>query len=456
MPPAAPRLRPRVASALLVGLLAAGAAPARAEGEVELRRNLVTEAVRKARPAVVGIRTTALMNPRFYGDLPMELTTGLGSGVMFHPRGYVITNAHVISRASSLYVQREGHAPDGTRRIVELRAVPFAVDLSSDLAILRVVPEEVGGGRGPFPALRPGRSDDLMIGETVIAVGNAVGVGMSVTSGVIAALDRRLPISSHEFEGYIQTDAAINEGNSGGPLLDVTGRWIGVNTAILRRTRGGLATGVEGIAFAIPSDRVRRFVGRAFNRRLVTGEWIGIDEDEGPGGVPVVSQVFPKGPARTTPIRKGDEIVALDGKPTPTLYDYRIQAIEIAPGARVQLTLRREGRRLAAPVTLVSEPVPTDDLSLRHLGVVVGDIDDYEAGLLVQEVRPDGPAAKVGLEPQDVILSLGNYVMRNRDDLLTLLQHVQRGDLIPVKVRRTRVARGATAVRALDGMLRSD
>ena len=418
---------------LALGLAFLGAGrPAGADGEPALRESPVVKSIKRVRPAMVSVRTTRLVQQRFWDPEELvlrevERDAGLGSGVLFHPAGFVITNAHVIAQASSLYVQRAGEKE-------ERRATEFAVDPTNDLAILRILPLE--GAREPetFPFLPLGRSDDLMLGETVMTVGNPFKLGLSVSTGVIAGVERSLTLGRKRFDDFIQVDAAINPGNSGGALLDVTGRWIGVTTAIYRRVYGA-----EGIGFAIPADRVRGLVGAAFKRRVLTGEWIGIDEGEGVGGTASVRTVFPRGPAVAAGLKRDDVLTSVNGRPTRTLYDYAMEMLNLPPGAVVRLGVTRGGGALPAPVVVQLVPVPTEALSDEHLGLVAADVQDVEAGIVgvvVRRVRADGPAADVGVKAGDVIVGLGGRRIFNTDDLLVLLQNVSAGDLVSVVVRR--------------------
>ena len=445
----------RFAAPAVLVLLGLAAPAARGDGEPELRRSQVVKSVERVKPALVSIRTTQLVTQRWvdYEDLalreePLEVEGSLGSGVVFHPAGFVITNAHVISRASNLYVHLSGEERGDGRR-----AVPFAVDLANDLAILRIVP--VDGGRGqPFAYLPLGRSNDLMLGESVIAVGNPFKLGLSVSTGVIAGLDRTLTLGRRRFDDFIQVDAAINPGNSGGALLDVTGRWIGVTTAIYRRV-----SGAEGIGFAIPADRVRRLVGTAFKRRVLTGDWLGIEEGEGPGGEPMVKQIFPRGPAVAAGLRKGDVIATVNGIPTPSLHDYAITMLNVPVAGIVRLGIQRDGRPVPQPIVVQLLPVPTDELSEEHFGMQCSDVADYEAGVVVRSIRPGGPAAKIGLRVGDVVLGLGAGDMlriRNTDDLLVFLQNVAPDDLVEVAARRPSPEGNGGAARELRGRLRAE
>src|SRR5262245_28249350 len=230
----------RCSIALLAALPLLGVAlgaPARAEDApdptVLARKSAVVRAVEKARPGVVSIRTNEIVQTRYYSwffdegpSAPQEREGALGSGAIFHPAGFVITNAHVIARASKIFVQfaRDGGAKGNEE---EREANLVAVDIPNDLAILRMVAK----GDETYPSLPLGRSDDLMLGETVIAIGNPFRLGLTVSTGIVSALRRSIrPQNSQEteFRDFIQTDAAINPGNSGGPLLDVNGRWVGV------------------------------------------------------------------------------------------------------------------------------------------------------------------------------------------------------------------------------------
>ncbi|MHC5010488.1 MAG: S1C family serine protease, partial [Planctomycetota bacterium] len=309
--------------AAALGVLAVSLRPARADGDPEARRSPIVRAIERSRHAIVAIHTTQIIERHLYGfELPPVEGKGIGSGTIFHPGGYVITNAHVLNRASEVLVDV---TLEGGETLTHEAGI-FAVDVPNDLAILRLLRPEKGEPLPAYPFLRLGRSNDLMIGESVIGVGNPFGIGTTVTTGVIGALDRTLRFSGSRqndeeiFDDFIQIDAALNPGNSGGPLLDVTGRWIGVNTAIWNRRLDA-----EGIGFAIPVDRVRSLVGRAFKRRLMTGDWLGIELEEGEGGQARVRYVFPKGPAHGSDLRPGDILTRVNGEPTPTLFDLRWQ-----------------------------------------------------------------------------------------------------------------------------------
>lgn len=436
------RTTPVALSLALASLAVASAPMARADGEIEIRRSPIVRAVEKARPGVVSIRTNEIVNvPRWYSwfeyeTVPQEREGSLGTGVIFHPDGYVITNAHVIARASRILV-RIGEGLSGE---MEREARLVSVDLDADLAILRLLPLE-GRGAEVYPYLALGRSNDLLIGETVIAIGNPFRLGLTVTTGVVSAVRRSIKpqqSAETEFKDFIQIDAAINPGNSGGPILDVTGRWIGVNTAILNRS-----TGAEGIGFAIPADRVREMVGRTFKRRLVTGEWLGFEVEAAADGTPRVRDVFGEGPASEAGLRKGDRILAVAGHEAPTLFDYRLAEAGVERGATARLRVRRGDAE--TDVEVRSAPMPVAKLSRDRLGFEARDLTSEDArtvgagpdaGVIVTSVVEGGPADRIKLRRLDVITALGDRRIRNLDDLVEVVELVGRGDAVSLRVQR--------------------
>jgi serine protease Do len=427
-------LRRFALAGLLAGLAATLPTPTAAEGERDVRRNLVVRVVEKARPAIVSIRTNQIVTRTWY-DIwnrplhtePYERDGGLGSGAIFHPDGYVITNAHVISRASKIFVGLST-SPNGDEETSQHLALPMAIDIANDLAILRLLPEP-GEEVRKYPFLRLGTSSDLMVGEDVIAMGHPFRLGLTATRGIVSGLDRKLVLRSQTFDDFMQVDAAINPGNSGGPLFDITGRWIGVNTAIYNR-----AFGAEGIGFAIPANRVRSLIAAAFKRRVVTDDWLGVEFKEGSTGEAVVDRVYPKGPARRTGLEPDDVVVSVNGRTTPTLYDLRMTLVA-ERGRTIELGLRRAGERDAFGVGVALQPVPTDTLSAQHFGFLAEDTGERN-GVVVTRIIAGGAAEGMLMRKGDVIFGLGHWEVRNTEDLLMFLQFVAAGDLVDVKIRR--------------------
>jgi serine protease Do len=323
-------------AAILTLLLLAGTAHASAPETDPARRSRVVEAVERARPAVVNISAEQVVVQRpmpfpsdpffdqffrdFFDSRPRRSTrTSLGSGVVVRSDGTILTNEHVILRGSRVHVT----LADG--REFEARVV--GSDPDSDLAVLHI-----DAGRSlPYVAL--GGSDDLMIGETVIAIGNPFGLSHTVTTGVVSAVKRTLQTGGRTYTDFIQTDASINPGNSGGPLLNILGELIGINTAIYGNA--------QGIGFAIPVDRARRVMDTLVSGRRApepepnTLAWdlMGLDVREDDGGL-AVARVRSGSAADRVGVQRGDRILGLDGEALDSLdaFGERLQAARGAPG----------------------------------------------------------------------------------------------------------------------------
>src|SRR6185295_9540402 len=214
---------------------------------------------------------------------------------------------------------------------------------------------------GPYPFVAFARSDDLMVGETVVAIGNPFGLGRTVTSGIVSALDRTLDVRSAKFTGLIQTDAAVNRGNSGGPLLNINGDWIGVNSAIY-----SLSGGADGISFAIPVDVVRAFVVDSLRKTRFAGVWLGIEFGVGADGRVVVERVHPLGPAAKAGVEVGGRVARADD-PLRFVFD----VVEASKAGK--FTFAIEG--VAKPMTVAFEAPPTEELAWKRLGVKFGVVD---------------------------------------------------------------------------------
>jgi serine protease DegS len=323
----------------------ASADPAPPDTERRVSTSGYADAVDRSAPAVVNIYTERLVRVPRVGNLPPELAQlfgdlwtdyrervdrSLGSGVVYDARGHVVTNYHVISRATQISVQlRDGR--EAPARLV-------GIDPDTDLAVLAVE-------LGDLPVMPLGRSDRLRVGETVLAIGNPLGLGQTVTSGIVSATGRgRLGVST--FENFIQTDAAINFGNSGGALINERGELIGINTAVIARNAG-----IEGIGFAIPVDLVRGVVDSIVRDGRVVRGWIGIrpqslkPEEAGQFGFPpgsvVVTAVYRGGPADTEGVQPGDVITEINGEALTGAEDLLARIAALAPGQTARITLRR-------------------------------------------------------------------------------------------------------------------
>ena len=324
------------------------------------------DAVDATAPAVVNIYTerrivvpnVAGLPPQFaqlFGDVCPDyrerVERSLGSGIIYDVRGHVITNYHVIARAAQIQVQlKDGRVAPATL---------VGVDRDTDLAVLKI-------GLGTLPIMPLGRSDRLRVGEPVLAIGNPLGLGQTVTQGIVSATGRG-QIGVTTFENFIQTDAAINFGNSGGALVDASGKLVGLNSAI-----AGRQAGIEGIGFAIPVDLVRGVVDAIVRDGKVVRGWIGVvprdltaDEIARLGladGSVLVRFVYEKSPADTQGVAGNDVITQVNGKPLRGAQDLLARVAMLKPGQPVRLRLWRrspneaEGREHNVRIEVIERP----------------------------------------------------------------------------------------------------
>jgi S1-C subfamily serine protease len=293
-------------------------------------------AVERAAPSVVTIHSarTAPLG-RLRGENAV-LARGLGSGVLLDGDGNVVTNNHVVEGANQIAVA----LPDGTLRPAKL----IGTDPDTDLALLRIDPD----GLKPIAL---GDIREVAVGDVVLAVGNPLGVGQTVTQGIVSALGRK-GIGINPIENFIQTDAAINPGNSGGALIDTSGRLVGINTAIL--SRGG---GSEGIGFAIPADLVHKVVASLVKNGRVARGYLGVSTapPRGRDGA-LVAALQRGGPAHRAGVQPGDVITRLGERDIREPDDLLAATLELEPGTRVPLELTRNGRRTSVEVELGRRP----------------------------------------------------------------------------------------------------
>ena len=315
-------------------------------------------AAQKASAAVVSISTSkaAVKNPLsndpwfkfFYGERGEEPQSGLGSGVIVSPSGYILTNNHVVEGADEIEVML-----NDTRRA---KAKVIGTDPDSDLAILKIDMDKL-------PVIVLGSSDALQVGDRVLAIGNPFGVGQTVTSGIVSALGRN-HLGINTFENFIQTDAAINPGNSGGALVDVNGNLLGINTAIYSRSGGSM-----GIGFAIPVTTAKQVMESIVKDGVVTRGWIGVEPQEltpelaetfnlkmsqdakdALAGV-IITGVLQNGPAAQAGIKPGDVITAVEAKPVSNVAELLGSVAALKPGAPAKFAIRRADQALELNVS---------------------------------------------------------------------------------------------------------
>jgi serine protease Do len=372
------------------------------------RRDATVRAVERAGPAVANIATERVVVERFppgfdeffreflgRGSERRVTTRSLGSGILVDPDGYVVTNAHVVQRATKIVAT----LPDER----EFEAQLVSLSPLHDLALLKI------DATAPLPFVKMGTSSDLMPGETVIALGNPFGLENTVTRGVISARDRRIRKDGRELEGtFIQTDAAINPGNSGGPLLNLDAELVGVNTAV--------HAGGQGIGFAIPVDRVRKVITEISSPEEVREIWLGLTVEE-KGGAVLVARVEEGGPADKAGLRKDDVIEAASSVRVGSVFEWNKAFLGGGDMAPVRIAVRApDGSKRGTQ--LVPTQSPARLYVERRLGVVARDLTpalawrsqppiDVDNGVLVRSLVPNGPAAKIKMSEGDVVTKVG-------------------------------------------------
>jgi S1-C subfamily serine protease len=400
----------------LAALAALAAAPAHAalprpdERPSAARRTPVVSAVERVRGAVVNVAAEEVVRIRdhapssvaelLFGELFERPSTrrgyrvtSLGSGVIVSPDGWVLTNAHVVERGARFRIG----LLDGR----ELLAKVVGTDPSSDLAVLKLEAKE----RLPFATM--GRSDDLLIGETVIAIGNPFGLSHTVTTGVVSAVNRSFKAGDRTLFDFVQTDASINPGNSGGALLDIEGRLVGVNTAILGDRNAG-------IGFAIPIDRARRIAEDLIAHGEVREGYLGLEVEDLPpregsaagssGGV-VVTAVDAGSPAARAGVRKGDVVETVQGFAPVSAEEFKFRVRDLGIGQTARLELARKGARVNAQMTAVElSPQRVAELVTRRTGLTLGE-ERVQGGTLVvvRGVARGSPGARAGIQPGDLV-----------------------------------------------------
>ncbi|MAE05305.1 MAG: serine protease Do [Nitrospinae bacterium] len=421
------------------------------------RRSPVVLAVERAAPSVVNISTlqvrrkanpfSQMKNPLtdyffrdfFGGRTRKRREQSLGSGVIIRADGYILTNEHVISRATKILVHLSGDNVYPARII--------GSDPVNDLAIIKIDADIA------LPYLPMGRSGDLMIGESVIAIGNPFGLQHTVTTGVVSALGRSLNEKGRN-QGrnptdFIQTDASINPGNSGGPLLNVFGELIGVNTAIFSKA--------QGIGFAIPINRARRIVDDLIHFGKVRKAWVGIVLQDltprlaarvgyRPGQGTIAAQVLGGSPADKAGIRRGDILVDFGGKKIASREDYLNELSGYTVGSEVGVRFWREGKVKETRIRFSAIPVAlADAIAQNWLGLRVSSIDDRgvrryslrtRSGVVVTAVVSGGASDSIGIRPGDVIRQVNGQSIGNVESFREMVVRAREFPRVQLIVQR--------------------
>lgn len=403
-------------------------------------------AAHRIAPSVVSIIAKQEPDPQaslFMRRLGRRGVQGLGSGVIVDKAGYILTNNHVVAGADTLIVRLHDDR--------EIPAVLVGADADTDLAVVKI---EVAG----LSAARLA-SVEVRVGQWVLAVGSPFGLSRTVTVGIVSAKGRG-NLGLTDYGDFIQTDAAINQGNSGGPLIDLEGRVVGINTAIFSSSGGS-----NGVGFAIPSQLAVLVKDQLVERGVVRRGWLGVIpvpltpdlarsfEFDGPGGV-LVDDVVSDGPGHAAGLRPGDIITHIDGGRVEDVGDFRNRVAQTGPGVEIRLELWREGGVLDLPVVLAllpgtsSEsppraPAPPQGTSEQHLGLVLRELDvrsrrllKVEHGALVLVVEPGSIAEDAGLIPGDVLVGMGQQAPQSAAEVERMLTEANLDEGVRVRVKR--------------------
>ena len=422
------------------------------------------EVVERVRGAVVNIHSERMTRLDLMPDpltsfLPSQnRVNGMGTGVVIDPRGYIVTNQHVVDDVQLIRVRLSDGAAYSARVL--------AREFETDLALLKI------DAARPLPTMPLGTASDLLVGETVIAIGNAYGYEHTVSAGVVSAVKRDVTLNKDiAYKALIQTDASINPGNSGGPLVNLNGELVGVNVAI--------RAGAQGIGFAIPVDTMIRVVAEMIHSRKRTGCGHGIvgrdtvesSLDREPSSSATVSartetwqtrreliveRLEPAGPAAKAGLQKGDVIIQIGGQRITCSLDLERAFLERNPGDKVPVVVRRADSEHRHELVLVAErpASPAADLVWRRLGIrlspvaadaVVRVSPQLHGGVAIVDLNPHAPAARAGIQRGDVLVGLHQWETLSQDNVAFVLNHPELAGFLPLRfyiVRAGQLHRG--------------
>jgi serine protease Do len=412
------------------------------------RKTRVVELVERVRGAVVNIHSERLVQAdgqqEMFAVAPAQnRINGMGTGIVIDPRGYIVTNHHVVEGVDFIRVK----LADGT----SCNAQVVARSYEQDLALLKIDVSQ------KLPVMPVGTAQDLMVGEPVVAIGNAYGYEHTVSTGIVSAIKRDVTLNKDiSYKSLIQTDACINPGNSGGPLLNANGELIGVNVAI--------RANAQGIGFAIPVDTMIRVVGEMLKSRYRQVTLDGLycrDKLESTGdGLTrsvVIDHVEQSTPAAQAHLQKGDVIVRVGDVPVVCSFDVDRALLDRQPSDQVSVTVRRQGLEQRLDLVLQAAErgkTPAPDLAWTKLGIrlsslaaeVVTRVNPHlHGGLEVVQVRPDSAAAKAGIKKGDVLVGLHQWETLTADNIAYVLTNPDLNSFMPLSfyiIRSGQVRRG--------------
>lgn len=398
-----------------------------ADADEKLRRRLtpIVQVVEVASPAVVYIETDGFkLTQDFIGRLFPQRFSGSGSGVVILKEGFIITNYHVVKDAKKIKVSFDKRYDDREYEAEEVSHVA-----QEDLALLKIHRDR------DCPTIPLGTSSDLMPGETVIAIGNPLGQTHTVSQGIISGLHRnvQMPEAGLDFSDLIQTDCAINFGNSGGPLININGELIGLNSAMNAKA--------QNIGFAIPVDRIKEVLQEQLLSPETASTWLGFEVDS--GDHLRVARVVPGGPAAQAGLKAGDCIVAIGGQTVTKQDDYRLARVGLSPQRDVEVQVESRGTTRKIKMSAWDK---TDGILFEHLGFKVEQAAlQRTLYLRVSELRPQGAGEKIGLQPGDIFNTVRPiikgqkfkpYFMSSRETLAGMVSLLAPGSELEIEVLR--------------------
>jgi serine protease Do len=397
-------------------------------GEASSRQTPVVEAVQKVQACVVSISSEKKAASTSRWPFSSEETqrprvSGMGTGVIIDGRGYILTNQHVVDKVNGIEV----HLADGSNYPARL----VQQDEAMDLAMIKV-----DAGRA-LQAIAIGSSADLMVGETVLTIGNAFGYENTVSAGIISALNRNVTLSDDQvYRNLIQTDACINPGNSGGPLINIDGELIGLNVAV--------RAGAQGIGFALPIDDVKKVAAEMISTRRLAATWHGLVTGESRQGgkrAVVVADVQASSPAESAGVRPGDQVIRVGELQVRTPLDIERGLLDARPGRKTEVVVVRSGQEQTVQLEVQPLPRVTPDAAdrvYRTLGVKVVPVtreyvasvsSAFRGGLYVQAVLPGSPAARALIQKGDILVGMNigkrDWETIRPDNILFILDQLQ-------------------------------
>jgi serine protease Do len=371
----------------------------------------------------------------------------LGSGVIVSPDGYIITNYHVIEKADEIKVTLYDKG--------DYKGKVIGSDPKTDIAIIKISAKDL-------PAIKLGDSDNLRVGEFVLAFGNPYGFSHTVTMGIVSAVGRA-NVGVADYENFIQTDAAINPGNSGGPLVNIRGELVGVNTAIFSRTGG-----YQGIGFAVPSNMAKAVMEQLIKEGKVTRGWLGVTIqsvtpelakefglDKSSGAI--ISEVFKGSPAEKAGLRRGDVLLEVNGKTVKDAASLRNIVAQSKVGSNIKIKIMRENEPIVLTATVVELPTdmveaipekPDEEVAEENAlaGFTVIDLTQEialqlglsrgEKGVVIVSVEPYSAAEEAGLRKGDVVQEINKKRVSNLRDFINITSHIKDGDTMLLFVNR--------------------